>query len=147
VTVFGKKTNREIATFMIVYLARTARSLCERELAVALLRNARTRRPAFRNSFLLAFVQVIHVRYFLLRRTLETHALVVLDRAEKDVADFMSERTKPATALTRPGGHSTSGAALGRFHGSRVSLKANALQSPTTDNSRRLLTGGGSHDL
>jgi hypothetical protein len=133
-TLIGKRADREVAGFMIVYLARVARHLCKRDLMTLLRSRPRTRRTAWRQSFLHAFALEIAIRYYLLRQragsVYGSEALVKIEAAESLVKRYVDARFHQRTKqLSRPGGFSQSGAARGRFHASQVSLKPAALSA------------------
>jgi hypothetical protein len=124
----GRPSDREIASFMIVYLARAGRGLCEAELAISRRSNKRIRAAAWRNSFLFSFATEIARRLFELKLTRrETHGeegLVVLNRADAAAESFLAARpgTAPVKALERANNFSRSGALRGQFHGRTLAL-------------------------
>jgi len=124
----GRAADREVASFMVVYLSRAGRSLCDAELAISKRANRKLRTAAWRNSFLFSFATEIALRLFALKNSrLSTYGetgLVVLNRADSDAAAFVSNRpgTKQCKALDRANNFSRTGAALGRFHGRRLNL-------------------------
>jgi hypothetical protein len=124
----GRAADREVAAFMIVYLSRAGRALCDAELALSRRTNRRLRPAAFRNSFLFSFATEIALRLFELKNsrlaTYGEEGLVVLNRADADAEAFAARRpgTKPCKTLDRANNFSRSGAALGRFHGRRLDI-------------------------
>jgi hypothetical protein len=142
-TLIGRAVDREIAKFMIVYLSRAGRSLCEFELQRMRLRGRRIKGRAWRHSFLDAFAAAIALRYHAqmaaTRSLYSGDALMVIDRARKDVADFAAnpDRFAATKPLARSLRFSPLGALLGRHHGNEIDLQ----KKPLSGSSPRGLIG------
>lgn len=145
----GRRSDREIAGYMFVYLVRK----CEELLKVA--RKSARRRAGFATSFRIAFTEAIALRYRQKRREVEERlqreagrdtggepcaSLIVLRDAHKAVADWVNENVKKtAKDINGDVSHNLDGYMAGRKHGQNVSLDANAIET----NTRKSLTAKG----
>lgn len=145
ITLVGRKTDAEVAEFMIVTLVRAAEGLAESERGVykrEFIQRyptyqegngewVRIGREGFRRSFLQSFTLRLHKRFQEERASQEgstSTALARFNRAEAAVEDFMKQFTGKAGILKRTTSWNAAGWERGKQAADAVSLKANAVK-------------------
>jgi len=132
IVLVGRKSDVEVAEFMLVTLVRTAVRLVRKEYTVARRENPHADMKGFNVSFLEAFIARLNERFNEGRRTAAAStstALVRINRAEAAVVQYMERYSKPASSLNHSEMYNSEGRRRGRAMADSVSLKSNAVRS------------------
>lgn len=133
VTLVGRKTDVEIAEYMLVTLIRAAETLVRKEYQVYRRDNPGTDTRGFQVSFMAAFVGRLAQRYREERAKATSGpsastALVRVNRAEAAVGQYMERYTRRASSVGQRTRRNEAGAIRGRAVADSLSLRANAIR-------------------
>jgi hypothetical protein len=128
----GRRTDTEVAEYMLVTLVRAAERLVRKEYQLFRKANPHSETRGFQVSFMAAFVRRLAQRYSEQRRSAEASsstALVRVNRAESAVTKWVEDNCrKKASGIGQRTMYNADGAARGRAVADSMSLTASALR-------------------
>ena len=132
ITLVGRKTDTEVAEYMLVTLVRIAERLVRKEYSAFRKEHPHGETKGFNRSFMIAFANRLSERYDEERRsaTTESTALVRINRAESAVKDYMKQYTRLGAGIgPRGDGGNQEGFLRGHKVADSLNLKANVVKS------------------
>lgn len=135
--IIGRKSDVEIAEYMIITLIRATLNLAKKEHSKYAwecykVDKSTARARGFKRSFIDAFIRRIDERFEAERNAAagtSSMALVKLNTADRLVADFVKQHYGMARGLTRQKASHVEGMARGRAAADAINLRANAVKS------------------
>ena len=135
ITLVGRKTDTEVAEYILVTLVRIAERLVRKEYSAFRKEHPHGETKGFNRSFMIAFANRLSERYDEERRsaTTESTALVRVNRAEQAVKNYMEQFTRGGRIGPRGDGGNQEGFRRGRKVANSLNLKANVVKSGRSD--------------